>query len=94
MLNTSIHSTKTYKKEDELVGKEHRDATIRIENVYGDPCELFKNDNITIIRKNGKKMIVYIMANVSDIVNLVIGISRFAYIIQMIIAMYTQKLEV
>lgn len=55
MLNTSIHSTKTYKKEDELVGKEHRDATIRIENVYGDPCELFKNDNITIIRKNGKK---------------------------------------
>ena len=55
MLNTSIHSTKTYKKEDELVGKEYRDATIRIENVYGDPCELFKNDNITIIRKNGKK---------------------------------------
>lgn len=55
MLNTSINSTKTYFKENELISRKARKRTIPIENNCGKPCELKKSDIITVIRTNGKK---------------------------------------
>ena len=55
MINISTNSIKTCRKINELVGSEYRKTSIRIENNSGNPCDLHENDNITIIRKNGKK---------------------------------------
>lgn len=55
MLNTSVNSTKTYFKENELKSGKARKKIIPIENNCGKPCELKKNDIITIVRTNGKK---------------------------------------